>query len=126
MKACVILLLWALPLCAQSNSGELRLKVTDPAGLAVKTVVQITSEANQYRNTLATSDQGSLDIHGLPYGIYELEIKQPGFAVVSESVEIHSSIPTERTVQLKLPTLNQSVTVSAANTLIDPYQAGIR
>ena len=37
---------------------------------------------------------------------------------------IHSSIPTEYTIQLKLPTVNQSVTVSAANTLIDPDQAG--
>jgi hypothetical protein len=90
----------------------------------VKTVVQITSKANQYRNTLATSDHGSLDVRRLPYGIYQLEIKQSGFAGISESVEIHSSIPTEYTVQLKLSTVNQSVTVSAPNTLIDPDQAG--
>ena len=120
----IILLLWAIPLCAQSNSGELRIKVIDPGGLGVKTAVQITSTANQYRNTLATSDQGTLDVHRLPYGIYELEIRQPGFASISESVEIHSSIPTEHTIQLKLPTVNESVTVSAANTLIDPDQAG--
>ena len=69
-----------MPLFCQSNSGELRLKVTDPAGLGVKTTVQIVSEANQYRNTLATSDQGSLDVQRLPYGIYQLEIRQPGFA----------------------------------------------
>ncbi len=74
------MLLYAVPLFAQSNSGELRLKVTDPAGLGVKTAVQIISEANQYRNTLTTSDQGSLDVQRLPYGIYQLEIQQPGFA----------------------------------------------
>jgi TonB-dependent Receptor Plug Domain len=124
MKACLTLILWAVPLCAQSNIGELRLRVTDPAGFGVKTAVQITSGANQYRNTLVTSDQGSLDVHRLPYGIYQLKIAQPGFAVVAESVDIHSSIPTEHTVQLKLPTVNQSVTVSAASTLIDPDQAG--
>ncbi len=114
----------ALPLFCQSNSGELRLKVTDPSSLGVKTTVQITSEANQYRNTLATSDQGTLDVQRLPYGIYRLEIAQPGFAAVSVSVEIRSSLPTEYAIQLKLPTVNQSVTVSAANTLIDPDQAG--
>jgi len=119
-----ILFLCALPLFGQSNSGELRLKVTDPAGLAVKTTVQIICEANGYRNTLATSDDGRLDVQRLPYGIYQLEIKQPGFAQISESVDIHSSIPTEYTVQLQLPTVNQAVSVSAANTLINPDQAG--
>ena len=114
----------AVPLFCQSNSGELRLKVTDPSSLGVKTTVQITSEANQYRNALATSDQGTLDVQRLPYGIYRLEITQPGFAAVSVSVEIRSSLPTEYAIQLKLPTVNQSVTVSAANTLIDPDQAG--
>src|ERR1700683_195593 len=114
----------ALPLFCQSNSGELRLKVTDPSSLGVKTTVQITSAANQYRNTLATSDQGTLDVQRLPYGIYRLEITQPGFAAASVSVEIRSSLPTEYAIQLKLPTVNQSVTVSAANTLIDPDQAG--
>ena len=115
---------FAAPLWGQSNSGELRLRVTDPSGLGVKTTVQITSEANQYRSTLATSDQGNLDVQRLPYGIYRLQIKQPGFAAVAESVEIRSSLATERKIRLKLPTVNESVTVSATSTLIDPDQAG--
>jgi hypothetical protein len=114
----------ALPLLGQSNSGELHLKVTDRSGLGVKTTVQIISEANQYRNTLVTNDEGELDVRRLPYGIYRLEINQPGFASVSESVEIRFSLPIEHKVQLKLPTVNQSVTVSAPNTLIDPDQPG--
>ncbi|MGO9405101.1 MAG: TonB-dependent receptor plug domain-containing protein [Terriglobales bacterium] len=119
-----ILFVCAMPLFCQSNSGELRLKVIDPDGLGVRTTVQIVSQANQYRSTLATSDQGRLDVQRLPYGIYRLEIKQPGFAEISESVDIHSSIPTEYTVQLALPPVNQSVTVSADKTLINPDQAG--
>jgi hypothetical protein len=114
----------AFPLLAQTNSGELRLKVTDPAGLAVKTTVKIACQANGYRNTLATSDQGILTVQRLPYGLYQLEIKQPGFADSSAAVEIHSRIPTEYTVQLNLPSVQQSVTVTAPNTLIDPDQAG--
>ena len=123
-KLMIAVLLWALPLLAQSNDGELRLRVTDPAGLGVKTTVQIVSRANQYRNTLATSDQGGLDVRRLPYGIYQLEVRQPGFAGTTEAVEIHSSIPTEYAIQLKLPSVNESVTVTAADTLIDPDQAG--
>jgi len=120
----VLLFFGALPLFGQSNSGELRLKVADPDGLGVKTTVQIVSAANQYRNTLVTSDQGNLDVQRLPYGIYQLEIKQSGFAAISETIEVHSSLPIEYKIQLKLPAVNESVTVNAANTLIDPDQAG--
>jgi TonB-dependent Receptor Plug Domain len=108
----------------QTNQGELRLKVTDPAGLAVRTTVRVTSQANQYSNNLATNDQGRLDVQRLPYGIYQLEISQPGFSAISQTVDIHSSIPTEYSIQLLLPAVNQSVTVTAPNTLIDPDQAG--
>src|SRR5271156_137628 len=120
----VLFLLCASSLFCQSNSGELRLKVTDPSGLGLKITVHIVSEANQYRNALTTNDQGELVVKRLPYGIYQLEIEQPGFARVSETVQIRSSIPTEYAIQLKLPTVNQSVTVTAANTLVDPDQAG--
>ena len=90
----------------------------------MKTTVQIVSRANQYSNTLETNDQGSLDVRRLPYGIYQLQITQPGFADVSEAVEIRSAIPTEYAVRLKLPSVNETVTVIAPNTLIDPDQAG--
>jgi hypothetical protein len=114
----------AVPLLGQSTSGELRLKVTDPSGLGVKADVQIISEANQYHHTLTTSDEGGLTLQHLPYGIYQLQITRSGFAIASASVEIRSSIPTVYTLQLKLPSLTQSVVVSAANTLINPDQAG--
>ncbi len=122
--AIVVVISCGLPLLGQSNSGELRLRVMDPAGLGVKTTVQIVSQANQYRNTLTTNDQGRLDVQRLPYGAYQLEVKQPGFADRLESVDIHSSIPIEYRIQLVLSTVNQSVTVNATNTLIDPDQAG--
>lgn len=126
MKKCAALaiILIALPIFSQSNSGELRLHVIDPAGLGVKATIKIISSANQYRNTLATSDRGILDLLRLPYGIYQIEIEQPGFAVLLQSIEVRSSILTEHKIQLKLPTVNQSVNVTAVNTLIDPDQAG--
>ena len=100
-------------------------KVTDPAGLGVKTTVQIVSEANQYHNTLATNDQGLLDVQRLPYGIYQLEIRQPGFAEVSR-ISGYSFLDSDRISQSNssCPQSNQSVTVTAPDTLIDPDQAG--
>ena len=98
--------------------------MTDPSGLGVKTTVQIISEANQYRNSLPTNDQGSLQVQRLPFGIYQLEIQQVGFEIVSESIEIRSAVPTVHAIQLKIASGNESVTVSSPNTLIDPDQAG--
>jgi hypothetical protein len=119
-----ILAFCASSVFCQSNSGELHLKVTDPSGLGLKAAVHITSQGNHYRRTLSTSDQGSLAIHRLPYGIYQIEIEQPGFAAAVASVDVHSSLPQDFTIQLKLLVLKQSVTVSSVNTLIDPNQAG--
>ena len=112
------------PLLGQSNRGELRLRVTDPSGLGVRTTVLLISAANQYRNSLPTNDQGKLQVQRLPFGIYQVEIQQPGFAVDSESIEIHSAISTEYAIQLRISSPNETVTVTAPNTLIDPDQAG--
>ena len=120
----LILFVWALPLFAQSNSGELRLKVADPAGLAVRTTVKLVSEASQYQYTFTTDDQGNMDAKRLPYGIYQVQIQAPGFARVSEAVEIRSAVPLDRAIRLKIAPVSESLNVNATATLIDPYRAG--
>jgi hypothetical protein len=117
-------LLLALPLLAQSNTGELRLKITDPAGLGLKGTVELVSQGNDYRQTFATDDQGSLDAKRLPYGIYQVQIRAEGFAQASQSVEIRSALPLDRTIPLKVASISESVNVSAPATLVDPYRAG--
>jgi len=124
MKKLPVILLWAAALFAQSNRGELHLKVTDPRGQGVKTSVRLVSEANQYDNTLTTAEDGKLDVQRLSYGTYQLTIQQAGFAAVSESVDIHSPIPMDRTIALKVAGPNESVTVQAPQTLLDTDRAG--
>jgi hypothetical protein len=124
-KALIIaVLLWALTMLAQSTTGELRLTVTDPSGLAVRSTVELISQSSEYRHTFTTDDQGNLDAKRLPYGIYQVEIRAQGFAEVSESVEIRSALPLDRTVRLKVASVNESINVSASGTLVDPYRAG--
>jgi hypothetical protein len=120
----IVLFLTTFSLAAQSNNGELRLSVTDPSGLGARAAVQIVSEANQYRRALLTDDSGNLTVQRLPFGVYQVEIQQSGFAAVSESVEIRSTTATERTIKLSLAGVNSSVTVKEADTLIDPDRAG--
>ena len=109
---------------AQANNGELRLKVTDPAGLAAKATVVLSSRANEYRHTFTTDSDGAVTAKPLPFGIYQITIQAPGFADASDTVEIRSALPAERTIQLKLAPVASSVSVTAQSTLVDPDQAG--
>lgn len=108
----------------QSNTGELRLRVIDPSGRAVRTSVQIISEANQIRRILSTDDQGALTLQRLPFGTYQIQISQPGFAEVVQSLDIHSSIPTDHVIRFEVSAAKESVTVTADKTLIDTDEAG--
>jgi len=111
-------------LFGQSNMGELRLKVTDPAGLGVESSVELVSKANQFRRALATDEAGNLVAKRLPFGVYRVEIRQPGFALFSELVEIRSAIPAEHQAKLSLAAVNTSVVVGDRATLIDPHRTG--
>jgi hypothetical protein len=120
----LILLLMTLPVFSQSNTGELRLHVTDPSGMTVRAQVQLVSEANQYSQTFTTDDQGNLDARRLPYGLYQVQIHAPSFAQVTEPVAIRSTLPVDRAIRMQVAPITESVTVHASETLIDPYRAG--
>jgi Carboxypeptidase regulatory-like domain/TonB-dependent Receptor Plug Domain len=123
-KLLVIIVLTAGALCAQSNDGELHLKVTDPSGLGVRATVEIVSAANQYRSTVTTDQEGRLVAKRLPYGVYRVKIQQLGFAEVSQTVEIRSALPADYTIKLALSSVKATVTVTAGDTLMDPDRAG--
>ncbi len=105
---------------AQVNSGELRLKVTDPTGRGLKATVALLSEANQYRYELNTAEDGTAKITALAYGVYRLTLEKQGFSPISKTLEIRSAIPVEHTLQLTIAPINTVVQVSGAGTLIDP------
>ena len=113
------------PLCGQVNTGELRLRVTDPQGAGVKTQAAIDSDANQYRTVLSTDDSGKLNVEHLPYGAYRINIEQRGFAAIVDTIEIRSPLPTEYKIQLRIEPVRESVNVEAEGTLVNPEQAGL-
>jgi hypothetical protein len=108
------------PLVAQVNTGELRLRVTDATGLGLRATVALSSEANQYFGELTTNADGTVEIKTLAYGVYRLEIQKQGFSCVSNTLEIRSAIPVERTIQLVIARTNTVIEVSDAGTLLDP------
>lgn len=107
------LIFCAIPALCQTNSGELRLRVTDSSGHPVEAQVQIVSEANQYSQIFTTGAQGNPVARRLPYGLYQIQIQASSFAPLSELVAIHSALAVNRIVQLQPATVRQSVTVHA-------------
>jgi len=120
----LVVLLAAAKIYAQSNVGELRLKVTDPAGLGVKSSVELVSEVNQFRSTYSTDAGGNLEAKLLPFGIYQIHVARPGLAPFADSLEIRSAIPVVYHVKLVLALTTTAVVVSSQPTLIDPYRVG--
>jgi hypothetical protein len=123
MKKLLALFLCAIPVFGQSNTGELRLKVTDAAGLGVKSVVELASEANQFHQAFETDDMGNVTAKRLPFGVYRVQVQLQGFAPFSDSVEVRSAIPAEHTIKLGLAAVSTSITVNETETLIDPHSA---
>ena len=124
VAAAMTLLLWAATAAAQSNTGELRIRVTDPSGSAVKSALELICEANEFHKRFVTDDSGNVVAKRLPFGVYRIQVDQQGFAPFADSVEVRSASPTEFHVALSLAAMNTSVTVKETETLIDPYRTG--
>ena len=125
MKKCLFLLVCSsATLFGQANQGELQLQITDPGGVAVKAPVHVVSESSHYDNTIGTDAQGRALVQHLPFGLYQVEVRQPGFAPRTQTFTVQSSVPLRAAIQLKLSEVRQSVSVTAGDTLLDTDQAG--
>ena len=118
------ILFLALPLLAQSNTGELRLKITGPDGQPVKASIDLSSDAIQFHRTFSADDAGLFVVRNLPFAQYRLQVHEPDFAPYDGPIEIHSALPTEYAVRLNIAALSTAVQVIAQNTLLDPDRAG--
>jgi TonB-dependent Receptor Plug Domain len=118
--AAIVLSICVLRAFCQVNTGELRLKITDPAGLGLKIAAQLVSQGNQYSNSFTTDDAGYADLRRLPYGVYLATVSATGFAPVEKTVVIGSPFPVDVTIRLEVAPVTTVVKVNAADTLIDP------
>jgi hypothetical protein len=118
------IVLLALPLLAQSNSGELRLRVADPHGLGLRASITLSSDAAQLHRSLVTDDSGLLAARNLPFGLYHLVVESEGFSPFTGLIEIRSALPTEYVVKLSIAAASTAVNVTSEATLLDPERSG--
>jgi hypothetical protein len=120
MLALTLALMLMVP--GQTATGELRLTVVDASGLPVEGTVELVSQSNQVRETLATDGHGALVARRLPFGSYRITVTREGFTPFAGALEIRSALPTPYRVTLSPAAIAAEVTVRPGETLMDPYQ----
>jgi outer membrane cobalamin receptor len=108
---------------AQTDTGELRITVIDAMGLPVPASVELVSEVNQYRHNFEADEEGRVDAKRLPFGLYSVAARWPGFAASTALVEIRSAIPKEISLSLGVAPAQTAVTVNDNETLLDPHRS---
>jgi hypothetical protein len=120
--ALALLVLSGAALSAQGATGELRMVVSDTAGLPVVTAIELTSESNQLQRDVVSDRDGRALASRLPDGVYRVQVHHPGFTPHTEAVEIRSAVPREIRIVLNPAAVQMAITVQERETLIDPRQ----
>lgn len=109
-------------LCAAPRSrrtiGTIAGTVEDPQGLAIPggTIV-LANRVSQASQNAVSDEQGRFTLSNVAYGTYVLNVSLSGFTRVEQVIEIRSTVPVARDVQLKIGGLSETVTVSADSLL---------
>jgi hypothetical protein len=109
LKSLLIVFLCPVPLLAQSNTSELRLKVTDPAGLGVESSVELSSDATQFHRTYSTNPSGGLTARNIPFGLYHIQVEHEGFSTFSGLMEVRSALPIEYIIKLSIAAMSTAI-----------------
>ncbi len=119
LLAVTMVLLLTAPLFAQSNTGNVYGNVIDEQGGAIPggTATLIGPSAPM---TTSVDAQGLFRFLKVPPGKYSVTVTMPGFTTVTrENVSVSVGKNTQVDVQLKLSTVQETVTVTSATPLID-------
>lgn len=119
-RICLACCLSALEARAQARTGELILQIVDPAGTPVAATVTVRSTANAYERKGVTDVVGTLDLSTIPYGVYQVDVSVPGFAVGRQLEHIDSVIPNRIYIRLRIASVQTQVEVAGDRTLLDP------
>ena len=122
VRCCVLLCLVLTPIAASAQTSTISGTVRDASGGVLPGVtVDASSPAliEKTRSTI-TSGSGTFSIVALRPGIYTVTFTLPGFAtVVREGIELTSDFTATLSVDLKVGTLEETLTVTGESPIVD-------
>jgi hypothetical protein len=105
---------------AQSNSGIVRGSVLDPSGAAIAgATVEIQNPVSRYSQSAKTNPQGSFEFDNVPFNNYHMVANASGFQTGHQDVDVRSPLPLEAKFALAIGAATTTVTVEAAQDLIE-------
>jgi Carboxypeptidase regulatory-like domain len=109
-------LLAAVAAQAQSISGT----VLDPTGAVVaNAAVEIHNPVSRYDRSTHTDATGKFSLTNVPFNPYHLLVTADGFNSYAQDVEIRSNVPLDIPIKLQVASSTTTVTVEAANDLLE-------
>ena len=111
----------SLNLQAQSgNAGSVRGTVTDPSGAVIPgATIHISNAVSGLDRTVTSDAAGQFEIANVAFNNYEVNVRAQGFASLSESVAVRSSVGTNLKLVLKIAAADSTVTVEASGDLVE-------
>ncbi|WP_049761961.1 TonB-dependent receptor [Candidatus Korobacter versatilis] len=105
---------------AQTTTGSLRGRVTDPSGAVVQNATVTASTADGKQSSAKTNAQGAYEVHGLAPGSYTVTITAKGFADDTESaVNVTAGLPQQLDVAMQIEVEKQQVQVQEDTNAVD-------
>jgi hypothetical protein len=96
------------------NVGTITGTVKDQQGLAIPgATISLVNRISQANQAAVSDEQGRFTLNNVAYGTYVLNVSLAGFTPVEQVIEIRSTVPVAREIQLKLGGVQETVNVSA-------------
>src|SRR5262245_33638038 len=114
-RLAAIILLGALPLCAQTNRGSITGTVTDPSAAVVPgATITITNLGTSAVRKLTTAENGTFNAQDLEPVTYRVVVEASGFAKsVVDAVKVDTASVATVNVKLRPGSVDTQVTVDA-------------
>jgi hypothetical protein len=105
---------------AQANSGIVGGIVKDASGALIpNATITLDNPVSGYTRTATSDAQGQFRFSNVPFNPYSLTVVMPGFAGVSRTLQVNSSLPFNLAFNLKVATSSSVVDVTAPPDLIE-------
>jgi hypothetical protein len=122
LLALALISVWAVvSVQAQSGSaGTVHGTVTDPSGAVIPgATVRLANSVSGFSRTATSDATGNFSFSNVPFNPYKIDVSATGFAKLSQSVLIRSSVGTNLNLVLQVEGASQTVTVDSGGDLIE-------
>ncbi len=102
------------------NAGSVHGSVTDPSGAVIPgATVHVTNAVSGFDRTVKTDPTGQFEIDNVPFNVYDVNVKAPGFAPQNQNFTLRSAVGASLKLVMQIEAAASTVTVQASGDLVE-------